>query len=164
VSLPPLLVACIGNIFFGDDAFGVEVAKLLVGRFDPARVRVVDFGTRGFDLALALTAGHHGAILVDAVRRGGEPGTLYVIEPDVPTGGVPPEAHGLHPAQAMALARTMGEVCPWLRVVGCEAQAAEEEDEPTMGLSGPVAAALPEAVKLIESLVVAYLDGHPGPC
>lgn len=161
MSLPPLLVACIGNIFFGDDAFGVEVARLLAGRFGPRQVRLVDFGTRGFDLALALTAGHEGAILVDAVRRGHAPGTLYVIEPEQLAGAAPPDGHGLHPAQALALARTLGEVCPWLRLVGCEPLSCGSDGE-SVGLSAPVAVAVPEAARLVESLAAAFLGGRHG--
>ena len=83
-----LLVAGIGNIFLGDDAFGVEVAQRLMKRPQSDGVRVVDFGIRSFDLALALER-CDAAILVDATARGGAPGTLYVLEPD-------PVVHHLH--------------------------------------------------------------------
>src|SRR5690349_15410765 len=78
-----ILVAGIGNIFFGDDAFGVEVAHELLKRPQPPEVQVIDFGIRTYDLAYALTGHHDGVILVDATSRGREPGTLYLIEPDL---------------------------------------------------------------------------------
>jgi hydrogenase maturation protease len=78
-----ILIAGIGNIFLGDDAFGVEVAKRLAGQSFPEGVRVVDFGIRGFDLAYALLEGPDVTILVDACPRGGAPGTVYVIEADL---------------------------------------------------------------------------------
>ena len=79
---PRILVACIGNIFLGDDGFGVEVAKRLLPRAFPPQVFVKDFGIRGFDLAYALMDSYDLTILVDACARGGSPGTVYVIEPD----------------------------------------------------------------------------------
>ncbi len=80
-----ILIAGIGNIFLGDDAFGVEVVRRLSrsARKLPDEVRIVDFGIRGFDLAYALMEGYEVAILVDATPRGGVPGTLYTIEPDL---------------------------------------------------------------------------------
>jgi hydrogenase maturation protease len=76
-----ILVAGIGNIFNGDDAFGVEVARLLAQRSLPAGVTVVDFGIRGIDLTYALLDGYDAAVLVDAAQRGEVPGTVSVIEP-----------------------------------------------------------------------------------
>jgi hydrogenase maturation protease len=122
-------------------------------------VKVVDFGICGFDLACALVAGWGGAVLVDAVQRGGAPGTLYVIEPEVPdsAGAAALEAHGLDPARVLGLARALGEVCPWLRLVGCEPLTLGSEEEPLLELSAVVAAAVDEAVALVESLVRQYL-------
>src|SRR5437870_2595644 len=80
---PRILVAGIGNIFLGDDAFGCEVVQRLAARAWPASVRVVDFGIRGFDLAYALMDGYDVTIFVDATPRADAPGTLYTIEPDL---------------------------------------------------------------------------------
>jgi hydrogenase maturation protease len=76
-----ILIAGIGNMFLGDDGFGSAVAQRLCGHPWPSHVTVVDYGIRGMDLAFALTSGIDAAILVDACARGGEPGTLYKIEP-----------------------------------------------------------------------------------
>src|SRR5271165_4572574 len=98
-----VLVAGIGNIFHGDDAFGVEVAQHLLTRPKPAGVAVVDFGIRGFDLAFALLDGYEISILVDVVERGGLPGTLYVIEPEIDRlgdarhAGAERNGHGMDP-------------------------------------------------------------------
>ena len=90
---PRILIACIGNIFLGDDAFGVEVARRLMPAAPlPDGVRVVDFGIRGLDLTYALLDGCDIAILVDASPRGHAPGTLYVIEPDPPTSRTPSDS------------------------------------------------------------------------
>src|SRR5271165_2423743 len=80
---PSILIAGIGNIFLGDDGFGVEVVRRLAARKLPAGVRVADFGIRGFDLAYALQDGYKTTILVDAFPHGQEPGTVSVIEPDL---------------------------------------------------------------------------------
>lgn len=160
---PRVLVAGVGNIFFGDDAFGVEVVRLLVSRPFPAGVTVKDFGIRGFDLACALVDGFAGVILVDAVQRGGPPGTLYVIEPTLSDENPPPEVlegHGLHPAKVLALARSLGEICPWIRILGCEPLTFGTQEEPALGLSASVVAAVPEAVRLVEELVGKCLDSQ----
>src|SRR5262249_12823080 len=81
---PRVLVAGIGNIFLGDDAFGPEVAAALLARPCPPGVQIADFGIRGLDLAYALTDGYDAAVLVDAAPRGERPGTLQVLEPDLP--------------------------------------------------------------------------------
>lgn len=156
--LPPsILVAGIGNIFLGDDGFGVEVIRRLSSREFPQSVRVTDFGIRGYDLAYALLDGHDFTILVDAAGRGGAPGTLYVIEPDV-TGHSLMDAHAMNPASVLQLANSMGTVRGRIVLVGCE-PATLGGDEGQMGLSDTVAAAVDEAARLIEDLVAKLLRG-----
>src|SRR6476661_2103049 len=109
MSAPSILIAGIGNIFLGDDAFGVEVAQRLTQRSWPTGVRVEDFGIRGFDLAYAILDGYDVTILVDATPRGGDPGTLYLIEPDLNmAGGVGIEPHGMDPVKVLQLVKTLG--------------------------------------------------------
>jgi hydrogenase maturation protease len=156
MTSPCILIAGIGNIFLGDDAFGVEVVRQLLERPLPAKVRAVDFGIRGFDLAYALMEPWELAILVDALPRGGLPGTLYVLKPDlkdVVGGDAPLQPHGMDPLTVLRLVNSLGGTCPPLRVVGCEPAAFESEDGLPLGLSEAVAAAVPEAVRLVESLV-----------
>jgi hydrogenase maturation protease len=157
MSHPRVLIAGIGNIFLGDDGFGVEVARRLAARPQPDGVRVVDFGIRGFDLAYALMEGSELAVLMDALPQGGTPGTLYVLEPDPGQQAEEVSAalstHGMDPARVLQLVRALGGACPPLRVVGCEPATFGSEEEPMMGLSGPVAAAVEEAVGLVEGLV-----------
>src|SRR5262249_56961070 len=123
MNRPRVLVAGVGNIFLGDDAFGVEVVRRLGRRPLPDGVRVVDFGIRGLDLTYALLDGHEAVILVDALPRGGEPGTLYVLEPEIgaPLGDAPPvEGHGMDPVKVLHLAAAMGGQVGRLLLVGCE--------------------------------------------
>lgn len=156
---PSVLIAGIGNIFLGDDAFGVEVARRLANRKLPERVKVVDFGIRGFDLAYALLDRFDVTILVDACPRGGAPGTLYVIEPDlnvsaqdVTAGQTTVDAHSMNPMNVIRMARSMGGDLKRILLVGCEPLTLGPE-EGAMGLSEPVAAMVEEAANRIESLV-----------
>ena len=165
---PSILVAGIGNIFLGDDAFGVEVAQRLLRRPQPDGVRIVDFGIRGFDLAYAMLEQNEVVILVDAVGRGEPPGTLYLIEADTspPEGAPAPEiqAHSMTPGAVFHLIRSMGEEPPGrVLVVGCEPATFGPEELGQMGLSDPVAAALPGAIEIVEQLVAEALGAAPQP-
>lgn len=147
---PGVLVAGIGNIFLGDDGFGVEVVRRLASRPLPAGVRVTDFGIRGLHLAFELLEHPDDTtILVDATPRAGEPGTVYLIEPDLETlatpGGAPADAHDMTPAAVFGLLRSLGGTPGRVLIVGCEPLSTEEE----MGLSPPVEGAVDEAVALI---------------
>jgi hydrogenase maturation protease len=156
---PRILIAGIGNIFLGDDAFGVEVARRLLQRQLPEGVRVVDFGIRGFDLAYALMDGPGLALLVDALPRDGPPGTLYVLEPDLnDLDNAPLEPHGMNPVAVLNLVQTLGGPCPPVRVIGCEPAILETENG-AMGLSPPVAAAVEAAIDMITALVQEHLAG-----
>jgi hydrogenase maturation protease len=162
---PSILIAGIGNIFLGDDAFGVEVAQRLASRTLPERVKVTDFGIRGFDLAYALLDGSDVTILVDACPRGGAPGTLYTIEPDLSALDSPDvqqssvDAHSMNPMNVIRLAKTMGGKLKKILLVGCE-PATLGPEEGQMGLSEPVAAMVDEAVETIESLVEKIRSGE----
>jgi hydrogenase maturation protease len=155
---PTILVAGIGNIFLGDDAFGVEVVRRLADQKLPDSVRVSDFGIRGFDLAYALQDGYETTILVDACPHGEAPGTLYVIEPDLKVLDDPEapqavvEAHAMNPMNVLRMARAMNIDVKNVLLVGCEPETLGGE-EGRMGLSAPVEAALEEAVKLVESVI-----------
>ena len=150
-----VLVAGVGNIFLGDDAFGVEVARRLLAEPLPENVRVADYGIRGVHLAYQLLDGYDTLILVDAVSRGEPPGTVFVIEPDLglgtPLNGVPPamNAHDLDPASVLGLVRHLGGRIDRVLVVGCEPQQTDER----MGLSEPVQRAVGEAARLVRELL-----------
>lgn len=160
-----VLVAGIGNIFLADDGFGVEVASRLANQSFPPGVRVTDFGIRGLDLAYALMDGYETTILVDAYPGEGDPGTLFVIEPELndlnsvgsQQGFVEP--HAMNPVNVLRMAASMGGQLKRVLLVGCVPSTLGPE-EGQMGLSEPVAAAVAEAVKLVESLVARVLAGE----
>jgi hydrogenase maturation protease len=152
-----LLIACIGNIFLGDDAFGVEVARHLYVRPLPEGVCVRDFGIRSYDLAYALMDDWDMVLLVDALPRGGDPGTLYLFEPELPAADeapANPDAHSMNPFSVLQLVAALGGKVRHLLVLGCEPATVEASQEGNMELSTPVAAAVVEAVRAIEELIV----------
>ncbi|MDQ6841449.1 MAG: hydrogenase maturation protease [Actinomycetota bacterium] len=155
---PRVLVAGIGNVFLGDDGFGVALADRLARRQLPPGVEVVDFGIRGMDLALAIVEGYDAVVLLDATPRGKRPGTLYVIEvgpEDLEAGDGELDAHGMDPVKVLGLVRTFGGTPPRTYVVGCEPKTrmSPEDEEIVAELSEPVRAAMSGGVELVESLL-----------
>jgi hydrogenase maturation protease len=161
-----ILVAGIGNIFMGDDAFGVEVVRELARRELPKGVAAEDFGIRSYDLAYALTAGYEAVILVDATPRGEAPGTTFLIELDADEApgfqAHLPDGHSLDAVGALQLARSLGRLSAKLYLVGCEPAVLEVEQ---IGLSPAVQAAVPQASGLIEEVLRSLLNSqNAGAC
>jgi hydrogenase maturation protease len=152
------LVGGIGNVFLGDDGFGVEVVRRLAERPRRADVHIADFGIRSLDLAYAMMDDYDDVILVDAMPRGSSPGTLYVLEPSPPGAAGQPggglAAHGFVPTEVLALvAQLGGTTASRVRIVGCEPAAIPADGDIHVGLSEPVTAAVERAVALVEELV-----------
>ena len=146
------MVAGVGNIFQRDDAFGVEVIRLLAGRPQPEGVEIADFGIRGVHLVYELLNGCDLFVLVDAAQRGCEPGTVTVLE--VEAGDTAPrtavmDAHGLAPDEIFAMLASMGSRPGRSLVVACE----PADVSAGMGLSDPVRDALPQAVRAVEEIL-----------
>jgi hydrogenase maturation protease len=154
-----ILVAGVGNIFFGDDAFGCEVAKLLSQQSLPEGVRVTDFGIRSYDLAYAMMEGYDVIILIDASPRGEAPGTLYLIVPEMNENRLDERAadvvnaHSMNPVRVLQMVRRLGGQPKKLYVVGCEPGVLQSEDG-RMGLSERLAAAVEPAANMIKKLIV----------
>jgi hydrogenase maturation protease len=151
-----VLIACVGNIFLGDDGFGVEVARSLSQRQLPEGVSVKDYGIRGFDLAYALLDPWDLVIMVDALSRGEAAGTLYVIEPELNRPASADTAlnpHGMDPVRVLSLAASMGTISAQVLVVGCEPHDFGDELEGRMGLSSPIEGVVERASDMILDLV-----------
>jgi hydrogenase maturation protease len=167
---PRTLVAGVGNIFLGDDGFGVETVRRLIAEGLPDHVEAVDIGVRGVHLAYQLLDGYDTFVLVDATARGGAPGTLYVIEPDgdgsvEPGGEALLDGHRMSPDSVLALLGTLcagtgGTPPRRIVVVGCEPSDVEEG----IGLSPAVEAAVPEAVRLVLGLLDRNQERNTSPC
>lgn len=167
-----VLVAGVGNIFFGDDGFGVEVARRLAARDLPEGVHVRDFGIRGVHLAYELLNGYDTFILVDLSPQGDPPGTVYVIEPELDDHEYDTafqeairegesaliDAHGMQPAAIFAMVKALGGRVERALIVGCEPAEVEEG----IGLSEPVEAAVDEAVRVVLSLLEEEAALAPG--
>jgi hydrogenase maturation protease len=161
-----VLVAGIGNIFLGDDGFGVEVVKRLAARKIADGVRIADFGIRSLDLAYALQDGYETTILVDAYAHGQPPGTVSLIEPDLDNLGEPDaamvEAHSMNPLSVLRMVMAMSAVPKNVLLVGCEPLTFGGE-EGYMGLSAPVEAAVDEAAKMVNAVVERVLQADQKP-
>jgi len=157
-----VLVAGIGNIFFGDDAFGCEVAAELAKQSWPDGVNIVDFGIRAYDLAYAIMDGYDATILIDAAPRGEKPGTVYLLELDPEKGDVSgdeiADAHALTPVRVLQLIRALGGQAKNLFLVGCEP--ARLDGDGVIGLSQDVRASVSVAVKMIEKIVADLANGR----
>ena len=154
-----VLVAGLGNIFLGDDGFGVEVARRLSSRPLPPQVEVSDIGIRGVHLAFdLLDRPYDVTILIDTMMRGAQPGTVCLFEPyaDAPR-RVSADAHAMTPASVLAYLRTIGGDPGQVWIVGCEPSSIDER----MGLTPPVEAAVDRAVELV--LEIIDCDGSAPP-
>ena len=155
-----ILIAGVGNIFLGDDAFGSEVARRLMQRALPPEVHVRDFGISVYDLAYAMMDGYDATILVDTTAQGQSPGTVYLIEPAFDEldnlAGIVGNAHSMTPVNALQMVRSLGGRPGKLYLVGCEP--ATLENEGNMELSESVEAAVPRAIERVESLVKELLS------
>ena len=153
---PRILVACVGNVFLGDDGFGVQAARALAAADLPDGVNVVDYGIRGLDLAYAMLDPWQAVVLVDTVSRGEPPGTLYLLQPGelkFEQSGLDP--HSMDPVRVLNMARSLGEVSAEVYIVGCEPKDFGDEVEGRMGLSAEVESAIPEAVRMVRELAIA---------
>lgn len=160
-----ILIAGVGNIFFGDDGFGVEVARQLLKGELPEEVQVTDFGIRSYDLAYAIMDDYEATILVDTTQRGQPPGTLTLLEPDLSElkmlDGTVVSGHGMNPVRVLHLVQSLGGEPGPLYLVGCEPAVLEPKDG-RLGLSEPVEAAVPKAIDMICSLIRHLLQGRQG--
>jgi hydrogenase maturation protease len=152
-----ILVAGIGNIFLGDDGFGCEVARALATMDVSREAKVIDYGIRGIDLAYALIEPYDVVIFVDAIARGGRPGSVYLLQPvnsekDL-DGGTALDPHAMDPMHLMAMARSLGEIGAEIYIVGCEPHDFGDELEGRMELSTVVRAAVPEAAQMVVELI-----------
>lgn len=159
---PRILIAGIGNIFLGDDGFGVAVVEQLARFALPQGAVLMDAGIRSLDLTYALLGDYDAAILIDATQRGYAPGSICVLDPEAedqpatddetnPAGLL--DAHAMDPLKVLAFVRNQGARLRALRVVGCEPLTIGTNEEPALGLSAPVRAAVDEAAQQVYALV-----------
>ena len=154
-----ILVAGVCNVFLRDDAFGVEVVRLLAERPQPPGVQIQDYGIRGVHLVYELLDGYDLFVLIDAAPRGEAPGTVSVLEVELPSPGAQPviDAHSLTPDAIFGLLSSLGGHPGRNLVVACE----PAEVDAGMGLSDPVREALPHAVRAVEEILAQATGAGP---
>ncbi len=153
-----VLISCVGNVLRHDDGFGVAVARLLESTALPDGVDLIETGIGGMSVVQQLMDGYDALIVVDAVDRGEAPGTVWVLEPDVPS----PDAmdreewrtlfqnlHLAEPHRIFLMAKSLGALPSIIRLVGCQPADIDSMDE---YLSPAVAAAVPIAAQRVHDL------------
>ncbi len=145
-----ILIACLGNIFYGDDAFGVEVAKMLQKRILPKNVKVEDFGIRGIDLAFEISENYDLVILVDAVKVGAKAGTVFVIEPKS-LANSPIISHDFTPNKALQFAQNFANQPKKMLLVGCEPANLEFNSEMSEAVKNSIEKAVAKILETIST-------------
>ena len=168
MSAPPqlrsILIAGVGNAWLRDDGFGGEVVRRLEQRQLPDGVSVMDAGTGGLDLAYEVMRGYDGLVILDVSRQGGEPGTLYVMEPDEDSvqGGIEDgqliNPHAMDPQTVLRFVKSIGAWPGRVVVIACEPADVEEMG---WGLSDDVGQAVDRAVELVLETVAELRAGAP---
>jgi hydrogenase maturation protease len=162
--LRSILIAGVGNAWLRDDGFGGEVARRLEQVDLPDGVTVMDAGTGGLDLAYEVMRGYDGLIILDVSKQGGEPGTLYVMEPDEQEvdGGIEDgqviNPHAMDPQTVLRFVKSIGAWPGRVVVIACEPAQVEEMG---WGLSADVEAAVDRAVGLVRETVIELREGAP---
>jgi len=144
-----ILIACVGNIFYGDDAFGVEVAKYLSQRVLPKNVKVKDFGIRGIDLAFEISESYDLVIIVDTVKLGAEVGTVFVLEPKI-NQDTQFLTHDLTPETILKFAQNFENKPKKMLLIGCEPVNLEFHDEMSEAVKNAVEKAVEKVLELIK--------------
>ena len=163
-----VLVAGVGNVLYGDDGFGVELAWRLAKLTLPDGVKVIETGIGGMSIVQELMLGYDAVLLLDAHRSGGAPGTVRLLEPTLPDlSGL--DAHALRdyfadthyatPMRALALLEHLGHLPRRVAVIGCEPT---EQEAMQIGLSVPVAAALEPAEAMAVEWITRLGTNRPG--
>ena len=156
---PRVLVACMGNVLRGDDGFGVAVAEVLEGRELHPAVEVTEVGISGVSMAQDLMDGYEAMVLVDAMERGEEPGTVHVERAEVPDleeysrreiGTFAADMHQTDPSKVLVLGEALDVLPDPTVLVGCEPRATDELED---ALSDPVRAAVPRAADHVETVL-----------
>jgi hydrogenase maturation protease len=146
-----VLVAGVGNVLRGDDGFGPAVIARLGALPDGAEA--IETGIGGVALLGELMAGCDGLVLVDAVDRGADPGTVFELEPEVGDAVHVADVHLANPDRVLSMAKSLGALPARVRIVGCQPA---ETDELGEGLSPVVEAAVGTAVARVHRILGAW--------
>ncbi len=162
-----VLIAGMGNVLRHDDGFGVEVAnRLAEQKILPAQVRVIEVGIGGIHLVHELMAGYDVLIVVDAIEHNSSPGTVHVLQADVPDletwteekrSDFLADMHYTTPSKALILAKALDILPPQVFIVGCQPA---NQDELGIGLSEPVERSTQTTIREIKKIVQNMLQAE----
>lgn len=144
-----ILVACLGNIFYGDDAFGIEVFKRLSKQGLPENIKVQDFGIRGIDLAFEISENYDLVILVDTVKVGAKAGSVLILEPKIKE-DFDIFTHDLTPNKALQFAANFENKPKKMLLIGCEPANLEFNDEMSEEVKNAIGKAVEKALEIIK--------------
>ena len=153
-----VLVSGMGNDLCRDDGFGIEAVRRFAATSPREDVRVIESGIAGVALVHELMDGYDMLIIVDATDRGGKPGTIYLLEMDVPLvaelsdevrAEFTADMHYTVPSKALILARALDVLPPRVFLLGCQ----PAEQGLGMGLSAPVERGVTQAVEELGRLL-----------
>jgi len=154
-----ILVAGMGNVLRGDDGFGIRVVeKLTKYHHLSEEVDIYEAGIGGIGLVQELMNGYDALIVIDAVEKGAEAGTLFVLEPlehqtEIEAGKLHESMVDMHyadPSKVLLMAKALNVCPPKVFLVGCQP---EYVDDAVEGLRLPVERAVPQAVKEVLALI-----------
>lgn len=140
----------VGNLLMGDDGIGIHAVEALRQESLPSNVQVFDAATRAFD-ALEYMDGADRAIIVDAYKKNGVPGSIYRFAFN-PESGVFEESlnlsmHDINFIDALKVGRGIYELPPEIVIIGIEPEMLECH----LGLSAKLSGALPRIIEAITS-------------
>jgi hydrogenase maturation protease len=148
------VIAGIGNLLMGDDGVGIHAVRELQKDPSPG-IEVVDVGTA---IVRSLSAFEHArrVLVIDAVRAGGRPGSIYILDGHaVDRRKHPTSLHLIGLPEAMGLLG--GGVTPEVTILGVEPAWVDYGTE----LSPAVQAVLPEVVETARRIVFEWCTGTP---
>lgn len=136
----------VGNLLMRDEGVGVHAVRAIEKLGLPPSVQVIDAGTAALDALSVLGSGRR-LVVVDAVRGGGEPGTLYRLSPKdiAPATGAPISLHDMGVREALTAAEILGRKPRSTVIIGVE----PETIAWGLHLSPTVKAAIPAVVNLV---------------
>ncbi len=154
-----ILIAGMGNVLRGDDGFGIRVIEELSENHTLGNeVDLYEAGIGGVALVQELMNGYDALIIVDAVEKGAEAGTVFVLEPlesqteieNLELHQSMVDMHYANPSKVLLMARALNVCPPKVLIVGCQP---EYVDDAVEGLRPPVSKAVPQAVKEVLALI-----------
>jgi len=143
--LSEVIVVGVGNLLLMDEGVGCWIARRLKKRVLPENVEIEEAGTASFD-TLLVKKHIKKLIIVDAVRGGGKPGTVYKIKlSNLPFKDFPLSLHQFTIIDSLNILRSSGRSINDVVVIGIE----PAKIEWGLGLSEDVSKKIFKAIDMV---------------